>query len=185
MLCPPQYRQRYICAYQPRPNSSEPSCGVSLPQSRQNRWNRSVWRPGRISLRQARCDAVHQSSSAAIMRCQRRLRPLRCGGGARPTWSMILRSVKGWAERAIIASSYETPISLHQPCQPDMCWRPPRCRWGRLGSVDYALLRGSVVRAPSVNCGIDPAEPYVRSPSSERLAPQSLILALTGFGRVN
>jgi hypothetical protein len=120
MLCPPQYRQRYICAYQPRPNSSEPSCGVSSPQSRQNLWNRSVWRPGRISPRHARCDAVHQSSSTAIMRCQRRLLPPRCGG-ARPTRSMMLRSVKGWAERAIIASSYETPMSVHQPCQPDMC----------------------------------------------------------------
>jgi hypothetical protein len=126
MPCPPQYWQRYIWAYQPTPTSSEPSCGVSSPQSRQNRWNRSDWTPDRISLRQARYDVVHQSSSAAIMRCQRRPRPPCCVALARSTRSIMLRSVKGRAERAIIASSYETPISLHQPCQPDMCWPPAR-----------------------------------------------------------
>ena len=32
MPCSPQHRQWYIWAYQPRPNSSEPSCGVSSPR---------------------------------------------------------------------------------------------------------------------------------------------------------
>src|SRR5215470_6829667 len=41
MPSPPQYRQRHIWAYQPTPNSSKPSCGVSSPQSRQKRRNRS------------------------------------------------------------------------------------------------------------------------------------------------
>ena len=82
-----------------------------------------IGRPTEFRCARRRYDVVHQSSSAAIMRCQRRPRPPRCIAGAGPTRSIMLRSVKGRAERAIIASSYETQISRHQPCQPDMCWR--------------------------------------------------------------
>jgi len=121
MACPPQCRQRYISAYQPTPNSSKPACGVSSPQSRQNRWKRSAWRPAGVSLRQAKYDAVHHSSNAAITRRQPRPRPPRCTVGARLTLPKILRSMKGRAARAIIAFSYETPISLHQPCQRNFC----------------------------------------------------------------
>jgi len=116
MPCSPQNWQRYIWAYQPTPYSSKPSCGVSSPQSRQNRQSRSAWLPDGISLRQVWYDAVHQSSSAAIIRCQRlKCIPLsRPGGsvGARPTRSRMFRKEKG-RERASIASSNETPTSLH------------------------------------------------------------------------
>jgi hypothetical protein len=154
MPCPPQYWRRYIWAYQPTPTSSEPSCGVFSPQSPQNRWNRSDWTPDRISLRQARYDVVHQSSSAAIMRCQRRPRPPRCVARARPTRWIMLQSVKGRAERAIIASSYETPISPRQPCQPDMCWAPARsglwCQIEQLPGGDGSLFVCSGSRAAVV-----------------------------------
>src|SRR5271156_2516370 len=38
--------------------------------------------------------------------------------------------------------------------------------------------------SPSIDCGLMPAEPHIRSPFSERLAPQSLILKVIGLGRV-
>jgi len=42
-------------------------------------------------------------------------------------------------------------------------------------------IRGS---SPFCCCGLMPAEPHIRSPFTERLAPQSLILEVIGLGRV-
>jgi hypothetical protein len=41
-------------------------------------------------------------------------------------------------------------------------------------------IRGS---SPSIDAALMPAEPHIRSPFSERLAPQSLILEVIGLGR--
>jgi len=100
MPCRPQRRQRHIWPYQPVPSLSKPSCGVSPPQSPQKWWNRSSWLPKRISPRQARFEAVNQSSNATNVCCQRGRRvPLRrprpCSVGAAPTRPRRPRSVKG------------------------------------------------------------------------------------------
>ena len=71
MPSPPQYRQRHIWAYQPRPNSSKPSCRVSSPQSWQKWRNRSRRSRSRTSPRHARFKNADQSSSAASILCQR------------------------------------------------------------------------------------------------------------------
>src|SRR6478672_11794582 len=42
---------------------------------------------------------------------------------------------------------------------------------------------GSVARAHLLTAALMPAEPHIRSPFSERLAPQSLILEVIGLGR--
>jgi hypothetical protein len=136
MPCRPHCRQRHIWAYQPAPNSSKPSCAVSSPQSRQKRRNRSGWSPESVAVRRPRSDPDDQSPRAANKSCKRFTRegagripptePLRCGIKARPTRSSILRRVKGRAVRAIIVSSNEAPISLHQPCQPRRLHHPMR-----------------------------------------------------------
>ena len=94
MPCRPQCRQLHIWAYQPAPNSSKPSCGVSSPQARQKRRNRSGRSPGNVWRRQASSDADDQSPSAASQACKRFRRipltgPLRCGIEGRPTRSRI------------------------------------------------------------------------------------------------
>jgi len=124
MSCRPQSRQRHIWAYQPGPSSSKPSCAVSSPQSRQKRRNRSGGSRKRISLRPAWSATDDQSPSAANLRFQwlKRIppsRPIRLSVAARPPRSRRLRRVKGKTERAIIASSCETPASVHQSCQPE------------------------------------------------------------------
>src|SRR6516162_1045821 len=42
----------------------------------------------------------------------------------------------------------------------------------------------SVARAQLLTAALMPAEPHIRSPFSERLAPQSLILEVIGLGRM-
>ena len=124
MSCRPQSRQRHIWAYQPGPSSSKPSCAVSSPQSRQKRRNRSGGSCKIISLRRAWFDVDDQSPTTTSRRFQwlKRVppsRPIRLSAAARPPRSRRLRSVKGKTERAIIASSCETPAPEHQSCQPD------------------------------------------------------------------
>jgi len=107
--CLRQYRQRHIRAYQPAPNSSKLSCGVSCPQSRQKRRNRAGWSRNRISLCHPSFESADRSPSAANMARQRLRRvppigPVRRCGDVRPTRSRILSRVNGSAERAIIAS---------------------------------------------------------------------------------
>jgi hypothetical protein len=123
MPCRPQYRQRHICAYQPAPNSSKPSCGVSSPQSRQ-KWRKHSGRSrNRTSLRDARVEILDQSPSAANILCQRLERlaptgPARLSEGVRPTRSRKVRKPNGIAGWAIIGCSNEAPRSVHQTCQP-------------------------------------------------------------------
>lgn len=113
MPCRPQRSQRDICAYQPAPSSSNPSCRVFSRQSRQKCRNLSGCSCKRISLRQARADTDDQAPIAANMRCHRSRRTSRprrrsCGIEEEPTRSRMLRSVKDGAERAIIAFSFES-----------------------------------------------------------------------------
>jgi hypothetical protein len=144
----PHCRQRDIWAYQPAPNSSKPSCRVSSRQSGQKRRNRSGTSQRRISLRQARCDSADQTPSAASIRCQRLrrmppARPPRWCVESKPTRPRILRRVKGRAERAIIASSYEAPTPVRQVC---------RCIKHASRKCAAHLRRNSVGDARSGNC---------------------------------
>src|SRR4029077_18491827 len=59
----------------------------------------------------------------------------------------------------------------NSPCRRS---RPP------VSLADHFGIRGS---SPFVRCGFNAAELHIRSPFTERLAPQSLILEVIGLGR--
>src|SRR5258707_7730119 len=59
----------------------------------------------------------------------------------------------------------------------------PPCRRSRPLSAPQTTF-GSVARAHLLAAALMPAEPHIRSPFTERLAPQSLILEVIGLGRV-
>jgi len=51
--------------------------------------------------------------------------------------------------------------------------------------LTYRSIPGSVARAHLSTAALMATEPHIRSPFSERLAPQSLILEVIGLGRVD
>ena len=51
--------------------------------------------------------------------------------------------------------------------------------------LTYHSIPGSVARAHLSTAALMATEPHIRSPFSERLAPQSLILEVIGLGRVD